>query len=111
MIRIILSLILYPLHKGWEVITKDVTRVGEDYFIMPEKDVVIRAKWSKVEIAKSMEGTVNTQGNPIMKSYTTSTNTDYHNSAYKSKVTSIITKDNLEIPTTAIEYWDVSEVK
>ena len=44
--------------KGWEVITKDVTRVGEDYFIMPEKDVVIRAKWSKLDLAKSMDGEV-----------------------------------------------------
>ena len=95
--------------KGWEVITKDVTRVGEDYFIMPEKDVVIRAKWSKLDLAKSMEGTVNTKGDSIMKAYTINSNTDYHNRAYKSKVTSIITKDNLEIPTTAIEYWDVSE--
>ena len=95
--------------KGWEIVNKDVTRVGEDHFIMPEEDVVIRAKWSKVVVSKSMNGTVNNMGDPIMKRYTFSTKTDYHSDEYKSKVTSIVTKDNLEIPTTAIEYWDVSE--
>ena len=94
--------------KGWEIVNKDVTRVGEDYFIMPEEDVTIRAEWSKVTIAKSMDGTVNKWGDPIMKQYTSSTSTDYHSSTYKSKITSIVTKDNLEIPNTAIEYWDVS---
>ena len=73
--------------KGWEITNKDVTRVNDDHFIMPEKDVVIKAKWSKVEVAKSMNGTVNTMGDPVMKRYTSSTTTDYHNSKYKSKVT------------------------
>ena len=94
--------------KGWEIVNKDITRVGEDYFIMPEENVTIRAEWSKVTIAKSMDGTVNTMGDPIMKRYTSGTSTDYHSSTYKSKITSIVTKDNLEIPTSAIEYWDVS---
>ena len=95
--------------KGWEIVNKDATRVGEDHFIMPEDDVVIRAKWSEVVVSKSMNGTVNNMGDPIMKRYTFSTQTDYHSDEYKSKVTSIVTKDNLEIPATAIEYWDVSE--
>ena len=94
--------------KGWEIVNKDVTRVGEDHFIMPEEDVVIRAKWSKVEVSKSMNGTVNNMGDPIMKRYDYDDEADYHNLKYRSKVTSIVTKDNLEIPTTAIEYWDVS---
>ena len=95
--------------KGWSITTNGVTRVSEDYFIMPESDVVIKAEWSKVGITKSMNGTVNNMGNPIMKSYDDLSNTDYHSSTYKSKVTSIVTKDNMEIPSTAIEIWDVSE--
>ena len=94
--------------KGWEIANKDITRVGEDYFIMPEENVTIRAEWSKVTIAKSMDGTVNTMGDPIMKSYRYNSSTDYHSSTYKSKITSVVTKDNLDIPTSAIEYWDVS---
>ena len=95
--------------KGWSITTNGVTRVSEDYFIMPGEDVVIKAEWSKVGITKSMNGTVNNMGDPIMKRYTSSTNTDYHSSTYKSKITSIVTKDNMEIPSTAIETWDVSQ--
>ena len=94
--------------KGWDITTNGVTRVSEDYFIMPESDVVIKAEWSKVGITKSMNGTVNNMGDPIMKSYDYNSDTDYHNSTYKSKITSIVTKDNMEIPSTAIESWDVS---
>jgi surface protein len=95
--------------KGWSITTNGVTRVSEDYFIMPESDVVIKAEWSKVGITKSMNGTVNNMGDPIMKRYMLTSNTDYHSSTYKSKITSIVTKDNMEIPSTAIESWDVSE--
>ena len=95
--------------KGWTITTNDVTRVSEDYFIMPESDVIIKAEWSKVGITKSMNGTVNNMGDPIMKRYTYDSNTDYHSSTYKNKITSIVTKDNMEIPSTAIESWDVSK--
>jgi len=44
--------------KGWEISTKNVSRLNDDYFIMPEKDVFIRAKWSKLNIVKSMDGKV-----------------------------------------------------
>ncbi len=94
---------------GWEITTNGVTRVSEDYFIMPESDVVIKAEWSKIGITKSMNGTVNNMGDPIMKSYSYNPKTDYHSSTYKSKITFIVTKDNMEIPSTAIETWDVSK--
>ncbi len=44
--------------KGWEFESNDINRVNDDYFIMPENDVTLRATWSKVELAKSMDGTV-----------------------------------------------------
>lgn len=46
---------------------------------------------------------------PVMRAYTMSSSSDYHNSAYRSKVTSIVTKADTLIPDTAIESWDVSE--
>ena len=102
--------------KGWSITTDGVTRVSEDYFIMPESDVIIKAEWSKISITKSMNGTVYVQPDPIMKkyevilgediSYSTS---DYHSDTYREKITSIVTKDNIDVPSTAIEYWDVSE--
>ena len=106
---------------GWTIETKEVTRVGEDYFIMPESDVIIKAEWSKVGITKSMNGTVNNMGEPIMKEYKYGaygdpngepiydiTTTDYHSEEYRYSITSIVTKDNIDIPSTAIEFWDVS---
>lgn len=44
--------------KGWEIATDNVKKVNDDYFLMPESDVTLRATWSKVELAKSMDGTV-----------------------------------------------------
>lgn len=44
--------------KRWEIVTDNVTKVNDDYFIMPESDVTIRAIWTKTELAKSMDGTV-----------------------------------------------------
>ena len=108
--------------KGWHITTNGVTRVGKDYFIMPESDVVIKAEWSKIGITKSMNGTVSTMGEPIMKEYKFGmygdpngeptmdiTTTDYHSEEYRNSITSIVTKNNIDIPSTAIEYWDVSE--
>ena len=44
--------------KGWEMITENVTKVNDDYFIMPESDVVLRAIWGKLSISKSMDGEI-----------------------------------------------------
>ena len=93
--------------KGWSIATDGVTRVSEDYFIMPERDVVIKAEWSKIGITKSMNGTVNNMGDPIMEGR------EWFDGASieKNEVTSIVTKDNMEIPPTAIESWDASDAR
>ena len=44
--------------KGWDITTKDVVQVNDDYFIMPGEDVVIKGNWSKLSITKATEGTV-----------------------------------------------------
>ena len=44
--------------RGWEIITKNVKKINEDYFIMPESDVLLRGVWSKISIKTSMNGTV-----------------------------------------------------
>ncbi len=89
--------------KGWEVVTDNVTKVNKDYFIMPESDVVIRAKWSKLTISKSMDGVVSEQGDPIMKG-----SSWWPSTLDKTMVTSITTKDNTDIPDNIIEWWDAS---
>jgi len=42
--------------KGWRVATSGVTRINDDYFLMPGKDVTIKAIWTKPDISKSMDG-------------------------------------------------------
>ena len=93
--------------KGWEIVNKTSTRVGEDYFIMPNEDVVIKAEWSKIEVSKTMDGVVNDMGDPIMmgSSWFDASGLD------QNSVTSIVTKDDITIPSTAIKYWDVSEAR
>ena len=49
------------LFKGWEIDeedSKDITSVGNDYFIMPVHDVTMRATWTKQSITKTMDGKV-----------------------------------------------------
>ena len=57
-------------------------------------------------------------GLPVMKSYVNGydnygnpnlADSDYHSKKYVGKITKIVTKDNISIPDTAIESWDVSE--
>ena len=43
---------------GWVIDADDIRILNDDHFRMPEKDIVIRATWGKVDIAKTMDGTV-----------------------------------------------------
>ena len=44
--------------KNWEIITENVSKINDDYMIMPEKNVKLRGVWSKLNISKKAEGTV-----------------------------------------------------
>lgn len=44
--------------KGWKIVNDNVEKVNDDYFMMPEEDVTLKASWSKLDIKKSMEGTI-----------------------------------------------------
>jgi len=45
---------------GYKFVGEDLAHINHDYFVMPEHEVVLRATWIKVDIEKSMEGTVST---------------------------------------------------
>lgn len=45
------------LFQGYNLIT-DVKHINDDYIEMPEKDVVLKATWSKIKFNKSMQGKV-----------------------------------------------------
>lgn len=49
--------------KGWKVVNTNVKTVNNEYFIMPEENVTIRAEWSKLSITKSMDGKISTVEN------------------------------------------------
>ena len=44
--------------KGWDIVTEDVQKINDNYFIMPDKNVEIRAEWSKLSTTKTMDGEV-----------------------------------------------------
>ena len=44
--------------KGWKIATKDVTKINNNYFTMPESDVEIKAEWSKISTTKTMDGKI-----------------------------------------------------
>ena len=91
------------IFQGWEIVTNNVKKIGGDYFIMPEENVTLRAKWSKIKLAKSMDGVVSEEGDPIMRGR------DWWDSAYdETNVTSVEMKTNTDIPDTAIYSWDAS---
>ena len=43
--------------KGWKISTENINFINDDYFLMPEEDVHIKAIWTKPSISKSIEGT------------------------------------------------------
>ncbi len=46
--------------KGWKADT-GVAYINDEYFKMPAKNIVMKARWSKLSISKSMEGEINTR--------------------------------------------------
>ncbi len=45
---------------GYEIVEDQVTRLNDDYFRMPEKNVTLGATWTKVDLDKRMDGTIST---------------------------------------------------
>lgn len=49
--------------KGWKIVEDDVVKLNDNTFIMPNHDVNINAIWTKAEIEKTMEATINPRMN------------------------------------------------
>ena len=43
---------------GWKIVNNGIYQMNNDYFEMPEHDVVLRAEWGKVSLTVSMDGEV-----------------------------------------------------
>ena len=96
--------------QGWEVVNKkNVSMIGNDYFVSDGTDIKLRAIWSKVSLKKSMDGTVY-QTEPIIKEIPNLVyNGEFWNDTYKRNTTKIVIQNELHPIEGAIEFWDVSE--
>ncbi len=97
------------IFNGWEIVTDDVKKISYNSFQMPDEDVIIRATWSTLKLAKSMDGTVAKKVAPIMKKRNSSYSTEAF-WRYSSSITSIVFEDWINIPADIAESkkWDVS---
>ena len=62
-----------------------------------------------VQAGTDNEGTVLPSETNLMRSYSYNSQADYHNDNYREKITSIEFLNNKNVPTEAVESWDVSE--
>ena len=44
--------------KEWKIVTDDVEKVGNNQFIMPESNVIVKAIWKKLSVSKAMDGKI-----------------------------------------------------
>ena len=44
--------------KEWKIVTDGVEKIGNNQFIMPESNVVIKSIWKKLSVGKSMDGKI-----------------------------------------------------
>ncbi len=95
--------------KGWKIVTEGVKRPSEEYFIMPEGDVLLRGEWSKLTITKAMNGDVYQYSPPILRSVGAYENVDIWK--YKSSITKVIFQNRINDIKEAIETFDLSETK
>lgn len=93
--------------KGWKFLDKDVRRLNNEYFKMPEKNVELRAEWSSMKVDKIMDGKVYVAAKPIIQ------RRDYNYNEklwkYKDSITKIVFETEIKEPLNATESWDISE--
>ena len=93
--------------KGWNIITPTAKKIGDNYFIMPEEDVIIRAIWSKITINKLMTGIIQPYEPAILQEVPK--NYDEKLWKYKDSITKIVFQNELSDLTNVKESFDISE--
>ena len=99
-----------------DLITKDdlkdviLEEYKPDFEALPEGPAYVGNDEIVENIAKEMGFLIlNDNTLSIMKNWNSSSNDDFHNSKYKSKISKIIFKNNTDIPQdNIIEFWDIS---
>jgi len=94
---------------GWIPITEGVFKQSENSFIMPDKDVILQAEWSKVSLSKSMDGEIYVAPPPIIQQIPWTYNNELW--AYRDSVTKIIIQDSISNILNTKESFDISKAK
>lgn len=96
--------------KKWKIVTSSVKKNNGDYFEMPDSDVVIRAEWSNISLAKSMNGEIYVQPPPVLQRIGSSS---YNEELwkYKKSITKIVFKNDINSIPEDVEPFDISEPK
>ncbi len=95
--------------QGWRQVTEGVEQVSETEFLMPEKNVTLRATWTTLSIAKTLEGRIATYAKPVLQSV--GPNYDGEFWAHKDQVKKVVIQDYMKQIPNAIEVFDISEAK
>ncbi len=94
------------IFNGWKVIGTDANQISEDYFIMPEDDVVLKAEWKQLSFSKSMDGEIYVAPTAILQvADKTGTSKIWK---YKDSVTKVVFQDGFYDVYNVLESFDVS---
>lgn len=94
--------------KGWKLQT--VAEVlNDNYFIMPEENVILRAEWTKINLKKTMNGKVYEYIPPVLQSVSSSYNKEIW--AYKDSTTKVVFQNEMKKVPGSIAEYDISEEK
>lgn len=93
---------------GWKIVTPNVQQYNNEYFIMPETDVLLRAEWAKMSVAKMANGAINPKRVSILQSVGSET---YNQKLwrYKSSISRIVFSDVIASIHSEIETFDISQ--
>lgn len=97
------------LFKGWKILESGVKQIDKEHFIMPSKDVNLRAQWSKISINKKMQGEVYTAPVGVLQVADKTGTQKFWK--YKESIKNVVFQNNLEPVLNASESWDVSEAQ
>lgn len=111
--------------KGWDIINDNVRMAGNNHFVMPESDVILRGSWGQTDISTSMSGEVYSYEPATLEKVTTHEEEVYigcgewewqtfYDSTlhqYASSITKVVFLDELQEINGAIDILDVSEEK
>lgn len=101
--------------QGWKHVTKGVTQITENQFLMSESNVILRATWTSMKVKKALNGSVVSFVKPVLQN--TPYDEDAENTytgefwAYKEQVKKIVIQDYMKQIPNAIKVFDISEEK